>query len=372
MGLATERDIGRVRNADANTLGAPTSTEEKDPEVITVAKERQTITEKDALYLGFLGKFPGADAEALSYLRKTEQNPFGNPAGHLTKPSGVTKRMQKLTSLKAATRYRNPITGKVHYGITELGHEAAIYWGYDFPVVRGLDGLALSRLEHYRKIALVAAQFMSPAAIYQDSLGVAPVEMRQLVSENEMRNAYEATRTYLRKERDSGRGSDDFASYRRTLTRNLLEGSQDVRTMTAEHPCLYTVATEDNPSSKMKPIHQPDLAINLDLTERQTDKATNILVEVELSQKSPEEYGKILRTLKHDIRKGSVYGRVIYFVGTRAIENALRSADAREQTNFIDSGRMSIVRITGRGLETEPKKSVVPSLPSIDGLVGTD
>ena len=74
MGLATERDIGRVRNADANTLGAPTSTEEKDPEVITVAKERQTITEKDALYLGFLGKFPGADAEAHALQKRRQED----------------------------------------------------------------------------------------------------------------------------------------------------------------------------------------------------------------------------------------------------------------------------------------------------------
>lgn len=318
---------------------------------------RARITETDALYLAFLAKFPAADDEALSYLTVRQSNPFGLPEGELTQPRNIEKRFSKLVELGAAVRYRNKISGVRHYGTTPLGHQAAEYYGHNIPVWRskGIDGLTISRLEHYRNIALVAAQFASPIGYFRDTLGIEPVTIEQLISEQEMAAALEQVQAFLRVKRDKGEaGPSDFGAYRDELTKRLAshiqKGDLDPAQTLIQYPALLTVGAPAADKARFKPIHQHDLTVRLDDTLRtaQSPTAKNLLVEVELSQKSIEDYQRILLTLKRDLARKMAYQRVIYFVGTKAIENALTFADNNSGANLLKSGHLVIRPIEGR------------------------
>lgn len=312
---------------------------------------RARITERDALYLGFLTKFPAADAEALSYLATRQSNPFGAPEGQLTDPSGVEKRLQKLVKIGAATRFRNPISGTKHYGATALGNEAAMFYGHESTSWQTIEGLSISRLEHYRNIALIAAQFASPINYFKDSLGVEAVQFEQLISENEIRKPYDQVRQFLKKQHERGEGNGSFGTYRKALARRAVEEVQDKKLAITEivstYPQLLTLGTTDNEASKMKPIHQPDFAVRLDDTQR-TQRGKNLLIEVELHQKAPEDYERILRTLRHEFASGTAYERAVYFTGTDAIANALKRTDKAAETNLIENKRLVILPIKGR------------------------
>lgn len=322
-----------------------------------MTNQRQTrarITQRDAEILGFLGKYPAADAEALSYLSIKEKTPFGNGEGTLTEPSGVEKRLQKLVKLGAATRFRNPINGVNHYGTTALGNEAATIYGYPSTNWRTTEGLSISRLEHYRNIALIAAQFYSPINYFSKSLGIEAVPFESLISENELRKPYDNIRQFLKKKHEQGEGNGDFGTYRTDLMKRILEDANDGKIgydeLTTVYPQLLTLGTASNKASKMKPIHQPDFALRLD-DYRRTDRARkgkNWLIEVELSQKSPEDYERILRTFRHEFNSGAAYERAVYFVGTKAIANLIKRVDTAAETNLIQSGQLVILPIEGR------------------------
>jgi hypothetical protein len=316
---------------------------------------RARITQRDAIYLAFLAKFPAADAEALSYLAYRGDNPWVG-GDELPTPSGITRKMTKLTQLGAVSRYRNPLSGVSHYGLTPLGHEAVTFYGYDIPTWRGIKGLSISRLEHYRNIALVAAQLVSPTAPLASELrlpGALPLEL--LVSENEMRSAYDTIARQLASLREEGKAGATYAAYRyRTAEKLLAEadaGDVEHAEIVARHPELLTIATPatKNPDTH-KPIHQNDLAIRLDDMARSAKqpRTTNILVEVEIAMKKPEAYEQVMRTLRAEFSAGIAYQRAVYFCGTPAIAKRVRDADRNAGTGLIDKRRLLVLPITGR------------------------
>lgn len=341
---------------------------------------RARITERDATYLAFLAKFPAADSEALSYLTVRESNPFGAEAGQLTAPSGIDKRFQKLIKLGAATKFRNPISGTNHYGITALGHEAALFYNHDIPVWRTTEGLSISRLEHYKNIALVAAQLLSPVPQFTKELNMNSVSSDQIISENQMRAAYESVNKLLKTQTETG---TDFGSYRKSLSSRIIEdvkaGKLNFAEVLTYYPALWTIGTVKNSASKMKPIHQPDIAINLDSTRR--GKANNLLIEVELSAKSPAEYERILRTFKHEFNSGTAYARAVYFVNISSTAKLIKRMDEVAETNLIKSKQLVIIPIRGRNNERKtpinrvvvpkgaPAKVVGDGLPNFNELV---
>lgn len=333
--------------------------------------KRERITETDAIYLGFLAHFPGADTEALSYLTTAQENPFGAEVGKLTSPLSVLRRMQKLQRMGAIQRYTNPITGMSHYGILDLGIEAASIYGYDTAHARGIDGLSLARLNHYQKIALVAAQFASPVGVFRDSLGIEPVAIDQLVSENTMRAHYEYVHQMVKSQRANGAGDGEFSTQRlntlKKASEQVQKGELDPSQMLTMFPMLWTVANSraEVESRRVKALHQPDLAIRLDDHSRTnaSPKAQNLLVEVELSAKTPADYEAILKTLHKELKLNAVYKRAIYFVGSKAISNAIERADRAAESNLIGSGRLMILPITGRDGKKRGKETSRVSKP---------
>lgn len=337
------------------------------------------ISEKDALYLGFLSKFPAADCEALSYLAVREENPFGAPAGELNSPAGVKKRMQKLERMGAVQRYTNPINRVNHFGITPFGHEAALFFGIDSQGWRGIDGLSISRLEHFRMIALIAAKFASPVPQFEESLGIEPLELDQIVSENEMRVSFESVMRLIQQQQDKGQGDGSFGSYRKELAKRIIADAGSGRYKYSDllnlYPQLWTLGTTaSEDSQRTKPIHQGDIALRLDDTRRTDARGRNWLIEVELSQKSPAEYENILRTFRTEFAAGTAYEKAIYFTNSKGIFNALKRADAAAGTDLITKKRLLILPIEGRngGRKTAPKRVVVPrgkaaTVPTIGG-----
>lgn len=315
---------------------------------------RARITERDSLYLGFLAKFPAADAEGLSYLAVKAQNPFGIEAGELTEPSGIDKRMAKLVKMGAATKFRNPISGVNHYGVTAMGNEAAKFYNYDCLNWKGIEGLSISRLEHYRNIALIAAQFLSPSNHFAKVFGLHAVKFEQVICENEMRLAYENINYLLKKQRELGEGSSDFGTYRKELRTKIDDeierGIIDYDTVVTSYPQLLTLGNEKNLNANLKPILQPDLAIVLDHGRRTatSPKAKNLLIEVELSLKVQADYEKILLTIEREIKEGAAYGRAIYFVGNTTIASAVKRADKSSGADLIAKKLLMILPIEGR------------------------
>lgn len=331
------------------------------------AKSRVRITDRDALYLGFLSRFPAADAETLSYLATRGPNPFGaDPAG-LTDPSGITKRMSKLVGIGAVHRHRNVVTGRTHYGTTPFGQEAARHYGYDAPEGRGINGLHMSMLEHSRAIALTAAQFASPAAPFRDVFGMPTIPLASIVSEKQIDAAYSRTRDRLKTLRDKGNNAT-FAAYRdhrfTTLTQEVRDGNRDARSILRDHPDLWTIAPEST-NDRYRQLHKPDLVLRVDDLVRAPDADTprNVLVEIELSSKTATEYEQTLRTLRAEIAAKRAYERVIYMVGSEGIGRAIRDADRRAGTDLISKNRLSILTIEGSTPAGAPRTATTVTVP---------
>lgn len=311
---------------------------------------RARITDADARILAFLGHFPAADAEALSLLNIAQSTNFGTTGGSITSVATTERRLAKLIKLGAVRKERQPATGIYSYGVEEKGFAAAREYGYDMDHARSLVGISYSRLTHYRMIALVAAQLASPAGFFRDSLGIEPVELEQLISENDMRAGYEPVRQLL-KERKDKKLTHDFGAWREKKLADTLkmlnEGRLDWQDLIEAHPVLLTLGQPQKDGTRAKPVHQPDIAVNLD-TNRENHWANSILIEVELSKKDRDEYTRILATLRAELDKPYIYRRAVYFTIGTQVEKILRQIDTDENFKLFESGKLTVLPLTHR------------------------
>lgn len=311
---------------------------------------RARITDLDARLLAFIGHFPGADTEALSMLNVAQPTGFGNASGSITSITTTERRLAKLKKLGAVDRHRQPTTGAQCYSLTSAGFSAARDYGYNMDHGRSLNGIAESRLTHYRMIALVAAQLASPAGFFRKSLGLEPVEIEQLISENAMRAAYEPVKAQLQAAKKEGKSADfgkwrveKLASTLGTIKENRLAWSDLIEAF----PVLLTLGQPQRDSTKAKPVHQPDLAVNLDGA-RADHWAKNLLVEIELSRKDWDEYERILATFAAELAKPFVYRKVVYFTIGTQVATQLKKIDEACGYNLISSGKLVILPLTHR------------------------
>lgn len=319
------------------------------------------VTEGNAQWLAFAAKFPGADKEPFSVLRYRQESPLA-PGGELITLRGTENPLRKLERLECLNKFRNPATGRVHYGATELGVECAREFGWYLPNPRGIQKLSLERLTHYAAIAHVAAQFVSPVGFFEESLGIAPVRLEDVLSENELRGAFEPIRSEMIAAKNEGRASD-YGRYREEVMRNTLASVKDKKMIWSDlltaHPELFTIGQPKREGSKAKQVHQPDFAVKIGESGRGAT-AQNLLVEVEISKKSWEAYDAILATYAAELAKPLVYGRVVYFIQSRAIANLLQKVDAAGGYGLIESGKLVILPILHRdGTPLEKKNRVV-------------
>lgn len=318
------------------------------PKSLKIGTPRGRVTARNARLLAFIGMFPGADAETLSILNVTEPSHF-SAGGNLQAVESTKQYLRKLYNLKAVDKFRDASTGITSYGLTELGVAYAREFDYDLTHKASLDGISLERLKHYRMIAHVAAQFASPGEFFTESLGVEPVELEQLISEHEMRAAFTPVQRQLSENKKKGK-SNDYGKLRIDLLRSALEDAQAGRIALSDllqaQPVLYTIGFPRREASKLKYVHQPDLVINLDANRER--KAQNILVEVELSKKSWNEYDSILATLKAELDKPYVYARAVYFTIGSGVETLLRKVDTAVDYGLFSSGKLTVLPICDR------------------------
>lgn len=311
---------------------------------------RARITELDARLLAFIGHFPGADTEALSLLNVAQATSFGNAIGNITSVTTTERRLAKLKKLGAVERYRQPTTGAQCYSLTGLGFSAARDYGYNMDHGRSLNGIAESRLTHYRMIALVAAKLASPAGYFRNSLNIEPVELEQLISENAMRAAYEPIKAELATAKKEGK-SHDFGKWRaeklKAAVTAIKEGRLTWSDMIEAFPVLLTIGQPQREGSKAKPVHQPDLAVNLD-ADRTDHFSRNVFIEVELSRKDWDEYERILATFAAELERPYTYRRGVYFVIGTQVETLLKKIDEAAGYNLIRDGKLVVIPLTHR------------------------
>jgi len=307
---------------------------------------RARITEIDALYIAFASKFPAAEAEAFSVLRHRNATPLHGNTPELTSIRTTETRLKKIVKLKMMNAFRNPATGITSYGATELGWEVAQEFGYELSTYSGISGISLERLNHFRLIAHVAAQMISPS----DFHGLGTVTIDDVISENEMRAAYERTQ---RKHKNVE--GYTFPSWREQAFKKAVqlvgEDRFSLADLVQKEPALLTVGhSKGTPSGiKYKQLHQADFALVLDKTLREKKgKAKNILVEVELSRKSWEAYEQILATLTRELSTNAVYEKCIYFTIGNGIGNMLKKIDAAGEYGLFKSGKLEVRELTRR------------------------
>lgn len=330
------------------------------PKSLKIGTPRGRVTARNARLLAFIGMFPGADAETLSILNVSEPSRF-SAGGSLQAVESTKQYLRKLYNLKAVHKFRDASTGVTSYGLTELGVAYAREFDYDLTHNASLDQIAISRLKHYRMIAHVAAQFASPGEYFKETLGVEPVELEQLISEHEMRAAFTPVQRKLSENKKKGK-SNDYGKLRVELLQRAFKDAQDGRIALSDlleaHPVLYTIGFERGKKmqhqdrdgkvweTELKYVHQVDLVINLDHDRKK--KAQNILVEVELSKKSWNEYDSILATLRTELDKPYAYARAVYFTIGPSVETLLRKVDAAGDYGLFSSGKLTVLPICNR------------------------
>lgn len=310
---------------------------------------RGYVTEGNAHYLAFAGRFTGADAEAFSILMNRQPNTF-TAENRLPSIGGTEKRLRKLVKLDALARVRDAVARQSIYSLTPAGSSYAQEFGYDMRHTTSLDRKAKSRLRHYRLIAHVAAQLHSPEGVFKESLGIGPVPLRNIIPEQEMIAPYKTIERLLRTQAGKT-GTADFGTWRREALKAVVtkvkEGKIGWQDMVEMQPALLTVGHPRREGSILKQVHQPDLAVVLD-DERADARAKNLLVEVELSKKSWEDYNAIFATLKAELDRPYIYSRAVYFTVGNEIPNILKKVDAAGEYNLIRDGKLVILPIVDR------------------------
>ena len=303
------------------------------------------ITEGNAQRLHFIGKFPGADVEACSIIRDRQDAP-----GTLPTIKGTDKVLRKLHTLGVIGRAANPDTKRSVYSLTGSGRMSAESFGHTVPGSATLNKTSPRRASHYQMIAHVAAQFASPAGFFRDKLGIEPVGIEGVISEHEMRIAYEMVAKKLKERKERGE-SGDFGKWRTGAMAAAIDavsrGRVDWPDITAALPGLLTLGEPLVDEMVTKAVHQPDLAVILDGA-RNDPKAKNLLVEIELNPKSWDAYEQILRTYRAELDRGFVYSRVVYFTIGNRVETLLRKVDRRATTGLFETGQLVVLPLTHR------------------------
>ena len=326
---------------------------------------RARVTEGNALYLAFGAVFPGADSEAYSVLSFTRPSPVSK-GGELPTITGTEKRLDKLKRLGMMESFRREGSKIVHWGVTDKGIAAAREFGYlqeeSAPARDGIRGMSYERLNHYRLIAHVAAQFASPSGFFAQAtptvpgevvLGVPAVSLEHLISEAQVRRDQKPIADRLFELKKAGAGSGDFGQWRdstiQKACKEVAGGQLGWADFVECYPAIRTLgqpqSTDQN--AQVKSSHWPDLVVSREAG-RTGREGRSIVVEVELSRKSWTEYEQILRTYAREFADPVVYEQVVYFTVNDQIETLMRKVDTKYGFHLFESGRLKVKRIRNR------------------------
>lgn len=335
---------------------------------------RARITDIDAKILAHCAQWPGCTVDAISVLHRTAQNEVSN--GDLMTVGGAQRRLAKLEKLGVIEQDR-ALDGAIVWGTTPAGVIAARHHGYaidEHSVTRdGFRRMSYEQLDHYRYIGLVAAMLKSEGRFYEDDLKLPPVPWRSLISEPQMRRDQEPIASQLRDiARAKGLNARDnknmFGAWRREKLTEAIklvnEGKLPISQLVARFPFFRTLGEPVKMTegvvelAAVKGTHFPDLVIDRE-RERTTARSSSVAVEIELSSKSEENLGAILRTYAAEFEHSAVYGRVIYFVINDKIKEDIEDIDKFQELKLIERGLLTIVPIRDRFKHTAKLKKTV-------------
>lgn len=308
---------------------------------------RARATEIDDCYLAFLLSFTGATSEALSMIRERAASNLDTEVGGMPTVRAVENRMRKLKKLGLVFTVRSRATGITSYSLTADGISYLASLGYESEHGDTLEGKTLERLNHYKNIAQVAA--MAIGGLFQDTLGVGPVALTDLISERQMRAASAPIKAELKKLRDEHK-TGDFAPRREEELQRAYHEADKHGTwseMVRGNPLLLTLPLAETAGKKFRGVYEPDLAMILD-ARRTNNRARNLLVEVELSRKSEAAYHAIFETIKSETERPFSYAGAAFMVVGDLVANRLRKVNLEGKYGLIESGRVKILPITHR------------------------
>ncbi len=317
--------------------------------IISKNRRQPEISPGNLELMAFLAKFPGATLEAMSMLQVRQANPFYE-AGVLRAIGGVEATLKKLRRMGMLTWHRDPAAQENYFSITTEGIETLGSKGYETGAMQTLRGVAKTRAAHLFAIAQVAAQLYSPAGFFKNLLGIAPLSLDALISEKEMRNAFEPVKSALREAKKRGEPSE-FGPLRTATMKarfeQVAQGTLAYEDVVDAEPMLWTLGFKQREGSIRKAVHQPDLAARVPVPAGGV-RSQNLLIEVELSKKNWKEYEAILATLAAELKEGLTCGRAIYFTIGTQIPTLLKKVDISGNLGLISTGKLLILPLKHR------------------------
>ena len=309
---------------------------------------RWTLTPRHLTIISFVAKFPAATIEAIAQLLPLE--PARGALNHRPHSNGQNVSISVATQLVNVLRNRgyleykrHPISGIKHYGATALSIEIAEMLEPN-AAFKQVMPIAYGSLEHHAQIANVAAQLINPTGSkLQEYLKIKP-QLEDLISETMERKGY-ARLQQLQKDSSKHNDKLTLGELRHRLHERLIADAangSDYPQIMVENPelwpvCLPDAITSDPNIGELQKVIHPDLIINQ--PNRTDEWAHSVAVEVELNNKSREEYERRLRTWHYEITHGKVYEKLIY-ITTPAIAKTLLNSGGKA---MVDNGQLILI-----------------------------
>lgn len=306
---------------------------------------RFSITKRYATICCFVAKFHATTPEAISNLLVAENRPShlkatGKPKKNGNISESTAKQLaNKLVHQGYLTRITDPATKESLYGITKLGAELAKMFDPDCKP-KTAEGTSMTHLHHSKIVALTASQLVNPVgSALQNQLGITAgsIKIWQLINERATWEGKGDADKRIAHHKAKGEILTIGDLRERDLNEQIKEYKQiqSLDRLLIDNPLLWNIA---HPAElNLKGLIKPDLIVYQD--ENRTDEAKNILIEVELSRKSTDDYIERLQSFKRELKgenKGKVYDKVVYIVANNNDAQAIAKADLLSKANLID------------------------------------
>jgi len=313
-----------------------------------VGTSRFQLTSRHLTIITFLALFPCADATAIAQLLTVEHLKTSRSLPEISNknihPNTAKKLLANLKRRGYVTVGKSALTAEMLYGVSKQGEQIAASLLPNHQT-KQLDGIAITALRHHQMIAYVAAQLLNPTgSTLQEKLQIQPLKLTQLVNENTMRIGVAMANQELKALAKTGItlrfGDLRQQKISKEISQRTMFGT--LSTMLTEQPMLWSIGHETD--LNLKPIIQPDLAINLD-QQRTDSQANNLYIEIELNAKPIENYVEHLKSLRRELANSTIYRRAIYIVADKKIAQQIINADRIADTKLYETGLLKFIQL---------------------------
>jgi len=331
-------------------------------------KPRLRTNHDDALVCALGAKFRVFELEAASVLRQAKQTNVSKGGGLLSL-RGASIQLNKLKD-EGLLESEVLESGREIWGTTERGESFARRHGFlqdENEVAGGMNGVKHYHLDHFLYIAHVAAQLISPAGFFRESLGIEPVSINDLQAESQIRRVHEPIKNQLEHAAAEGENGD-YGKWRKALVQQIIElgkaGKIKPADLLESYPELLTIGEpKRHPKDEAQVIgtHHPDLV--LVRPNASNGRGMSIGFEIEITAKAARKYKEAIRTFKGDFTGGSLaYSDWVYVSQLPLVGRRLRAADREIGADLFDAKKLHSLPLLDRD-----GKPVIVAKPEIEG-----